>query len=132
MPCLRGQITQRLFRQAIATESVNCWGYRAQAMYYRPVPVSEADLAIMRRLDKLHLLYPFFGEREEPRWGDCLSASLLASVTKLIQPKIESALNGIAKPGCSLDGSSGAPMQWYDWGSVVQAVACYSVIESAA
>jgi putative transposase len=30
---------------------------------YLPRPVSEADLAIMRRIDELHLLYPFAGSR---------------------------------------------------------------------
>jgi putative transposase len=34
------------------------------SVYYRPVPMSEEDLAIMRRLDELHLLYPFFGSRK--------------------------------------------------------------------
>jgi putative transposase len=29
--------------------------------YYLPRPVSEADLAIMRRLDRLHLEFPFAG-----------------------------------------------------------------------
>ena len=32
-------------------------------VYYRPRPVSAADLAIMRRLDELHLDYPFAGAR---------------------------------------------------------------------
>jgi putative transposase len=31
--------------------------------YYRPHPVSAGDLAIMRRLDELHLDYPFMGSR---------------------------------------------------------------------
>jgi len=31
--------------------------------YYTPRPVSEKDLAIMRRLDELHLNYPFAGSR---------------------------------------------------------------------
>lgn len=31
--------------------------------YYRPVPVSEADLRLMRRIDELHLAFPFFGSR---------------------------------------------------------------------
>jgi putative transposase len=34
------------------------------SVYYQPVPVAEEDLAIMRRLDELHLLYPFFGARK--------------------------------------------------------------------
>jgi putative transposase len=33
------------------------------SVYYRPRPVSAADLAIMRRMDELHLAYPFAGSR---------------------------------------------------------------------
>jgi putative transposase len=33
------------------------------SVYYRPRPVSPADLAIMRRIDELHLDYPFAGSR---------------------------------------------------------------------
>ena len=33
------------------------------SVYYLPRPVSAADLAIMRRLDRLHLEYPFAGSR---------------------------------------------------------------------
>ncbi len=32
-------------------------------LYYRPREVSPADLAIMRRMDALHLDYPFAGSR---------------------------------------------------------------------
>jgi putative transposase len=32
-------------------------------VYYRPCPVSESDLALMRRIDELHLEYPFAGAR---------------------------------------------------------------------
>ena len=32
-------------------------------LYYRPVPVSADDLAVMRRMDELHLAYPFYGSR---------------------------------------------------------------------
>ena len=31
--------------------------------YYRSEPVSQEDLALMRRLDELHLEYPFAGSR---------------------------------------------------------------------
>ncbi len=34
------------------------------AVYYLPRPVSEADLALMRRLDALHLEHPFMGARQ--------------------------------------------------------------------
>jgi putative transposase len=33
------------------------------SVYYRPRPVSPGDLAIMRRIDELHLEYPFAGSR---------------------------------------------------------------------
>ncbi len=33
------------------------------SVYYRPVAVSASDLALMRRIDELHLAYPFAGSR---------------------------------------------------------------------
>ena len=33
------------------------------SLYYEPQPVPEAELAIMRRIDALHLDYPFAGSR---------------------------------------------------------------------
>jgi hypothetical protein len=33
------------------------------AVYYRPQPMSEADLALMRQIDALHLDHPFAGAR---------------------------------------------------------------------
>ena len=33
------------------------------AVYYRPQPSSAADLALMRRIDALHLEHPFAGAR---------------------------------------------------------------------
>jgi putative transposase len=33
------------------------------SVYYKPVPISDADLGLMRRIDKLHLEYPFMGSR---------------------------------------------------------------------
>src|SRR5271167_3661805 len=33
------------------------------SVYYLPRPVPESDLVIMRRLDRLHLEYPFAGAR---------------------------------------------------------------------
>lgn len=32
-------------------------------IYYRPRPISDADLMLMRRIDELHLNYPFAGSR---------------------------------------------------------------------
>ena len=33
------------------------------SVYYRPQPTSDADLALMRRMDELHLEHPFAGSR---------------------------------------------------------------------
>ena len=38
-------------------------GISRSSIYYLPRPVSGSDLAIMRRIDELHLLYPFAGSR---------------------------------------------------------------------
>ncbi len=39
------------------------FGCSRGSAYYLPRPVSSADLEIMRRLDRLHLEYPFAGSR---------------------------------------------------------------------
>jgi putative transposase len=39
-------------------------------VYYLPRPTSEADLAVMRRIDELHLNYPFAGA------GCCATCSI--------------------------------------------------------
>ena len=36
---------------------------RRSSLYYRPRPVVPADLAVMRRIDALHLDWPFAGSR---------------------------------------------------------------------
>ena len=33
-------------------------------IYYTPVPVSERDMELMRQMDEIHLLYPFYGSRK--------------------------------------------------------------------
>ena len=37
------------------------------SLYYQPKPVSAADLALMRRIDELHLTHPFLGARRLAR-----------------------------------------------------------------
>lgn len=39
-------------------------GLAHSTAYYQPLPVSEEDLALMRRLDELHLKWPFLGARK--------------------------------------------------------------------
>jgi len=38
-------------------------GLSRSPLYYQPRPVPAAELAIMRRIDELHLDYPFAGSR---------------------------------------------------------------------
>jgi putative transposase len=42
-------------------------GLCRSSVYYQPKPVSAADLALMRRIDELHLAHPFFGARRLAR-----------------------------------------------------------------
>ncbi len=45
------------------TRQAELLGLSRSSVYYQPVPVSTADLALMRRLDELHLELPFAGSR---------------------------------------------------------------------
>jgi putative transposase len=45
------------------TRQAKLLGLSRAAVYYTPEPVDEADLALMRRLDELHLELPFAGSR---------------------------------------------------------------------
>jgi putative transposase len=45
------------------TRQAEALGISRGSLYYQPQPVSEADLAVMRRMDELHLDYPFAGSR---------------------------------------------------------------------
>jgi putative transposase len=38
------------------------------SLYYLVQPESDQDLRLMREIDELHLLYPFFGSRQMTRW----------------------------------------------------------------
>ncbi len=38
-------------------------GFSRSSVYYSPRPVSDGDLALMRRIDELRLDYPFAGSR---------------------------------------------------------------------
>jgi putative transposase len=41
------------------------------SVYYLPRPVSAADLALMRRIDELHLEFPFARESDVARPAGC-------------------------------------------------------------
>jgi putative transposase len=46
------------------TRQAQLLGMSRGAVYYLPRPASAADLALMRRIDELHLDYPFMGARQ--------------------------------------------------------------------
>jgi putative transposase len=45
------------------TRQAQLLGISRGSLYYEPRPTSDADLALMRRMDELHLEYPFAGSR---------------------------------------------------------------------
>ena len=45
------------------TRQANLFGISQGSLYYAPRPASEADLKLMRRIDELHMVYPFAGSR---------------------------------------------------------------------
>ena len=49
--------------QLAVTDQVRLLGMSRASVYYTPRPVGEDDLAIMRRMDELHLELPFAGSR---------------------------------------------------------------------
>ncbi len=49
------------------TRQAKALGLSRSSVYYKPVPISEEDLALMRRIDQLHLEYPFLGARQMKR-----------------------------------------------------------------
>ncbi len=49
--------------QLSVTRQAELLGMSRGAVYYLPRPVSAADLALMRRIDELHLEHPFMGAR---------------------------------------------------------------------
>ena len=45
------------------TRKAELLGISRAAVYYVPRPIPEADLELQRRIDELHLEYPFAGAR---------------------------------------------------------------------
>ncbi|MGQ0833700.1 MAG: IS3 family transposase [Gammaproteobacteria bacterium] len=53
--------------QLPVSEQCELLGLNRTGVYYTPRPVSEADLALMRRIDEVHLEHPFYGARRLAR-----------------------------------------------------------------
>ena len=45
------------------TQQCHILDLNRSGVYYKPVPLSEADRELMRQIDEIHLLYPFYGSR---------------------------------------------------------------------
>jgi putative transposase len=58
----RKAMINRNHRLALTKQSA-LLGISRGSVYYEPPPVPDADLALMRRLDELHLEFPFAGSR---------------------------------------------------------------------
>ena len=58
----RKAMTDRSHKLSL-TRQAALLGISRGSVYYQPRPVSDADLALMRRIDELHLDYPFAGSR---------------------------------------------------------------------
>jgi putative transposase len=41
-----------------------CLGISRGTVYYLPAPTTQADLAVMKAMTKLHLAHPFMGQRQ--------------------------------------------------------------------
>jgi putative transposase len=52
----------RTHRLSVARQA-KLLGFSRGSVYYLPRPVSDVDLVLMRRIDELHLDYPFAGSR---------------------------------------------------------------------
>ena len=94
-------------------------GLSRSTAYYRPEPTSEADLMLMRRIDELHLKWPFLGAR---RLRDLLNTEGFAVGRKHVGTLMGKM--GIAalyrKPRTSTPGSK-ASHRVYPYGSIAEA-----------
>ncbi|WP_374834060.1 IS3 family transposase [Paenochrobactrum pullorum] len=58
----RKEMIDRAHKLSVARQA-KLLGFSRSSVYYSPRPVSDVDLALMRRIDELHLEYPFAGSR---------------------------------------------------------------------
>ena len=58
----RKEMTNRSHALSLSRQA-NLLEIRRGSLYYQPRPTSEDDLKLMRRIDELHMDYPFAGSR---------------------------------------------------------------------
>ena len=64
---VRAASDDRARRETDREAAVRAVGIEPDGVYYRPRPVPEADLRLMRRIDDLHLEFPYYGARRLAR-----------------------------------------------------------------
>lgn len=79
------------------TKQAAAVGIARSTVYYLPRPVSPEDLALMRRIDKLHLEFPFAGSR-------MLRRLLTAEGSKIGRRHVKTPA---CEPACKFDPCSG-------------------------
>ncbi|WP_375550758.1 IS3 family transposase [Rhodophyticola porphyridii] len=63
-PCRRKNIVQPDHPQLSLSAQCRILGISRSSLYYRPVPVRDDTLALMKSIDRLFTAYPFFGSRQ--------------------------------------------------------------------
>src|SRR6516165_717716 len=74
------------------TKQAALLGISRGSVYYQPVPVSAEDLALMRRMDELHLEFPFAGAR--------MLRDLLAAEGSRPPPTFSQLIGSVGAEGC--------------------------------
>ena len=78
-------------------------GISRSGFYYEPVPESEANLALMRRLDELHLDYPVYGSRRLTallqREGQVVNRKRVARLLGLMGVEVIYPKRNLSQPG---------------------------------
>ena len=78
-------------------------GISRSGFYYEPVPESEANLALMRRLDELHLDYPVYGSRRLTallqREGQVVKRKRVARLLGLMGVEVIYPKRNLSQPG---------------------------------
>lgn len=78
-------------------------GISRSGLYYEPVPESEANLALMRRLDELNLEHPFYGSRRLTallhREGQPVNRKRVARLLELMGVEVVYPKRNLSQPG---------------------------------
>jgi putative transposase len=104
------------------TKQAALLGISRGSVYYEPAPVSDADLALMRRLDELHLEFPFAGSR-------MLRGLLAAEGSKVGRRHVTTLMRRMGIEAISMAGGGARSSQRCQWsGAASTLTAAYTLI----